>query len=72
MSAERKAVLFWLAVVVARRWLPAIACALTIVEIFVFTFDYNAITDRRYYASRLPILDALRRAAPAEIGRAHV
>jgi hypothetical protein len=42
------------------------ACVLTIAELFIFTFDYNALTDRRFFAPRLPILEALRRAAPAE------
>ncbi len=62
-------VLFWAASLIRRQWAPALACALTAVELFVFTFDYNAITDGRYYAPRLPIIDALHRfaaIAPAE------
>ena len=66
MAGLAALLLFWIGFVFARRWLPAIACALTIVEIFLFTFDYNAITDRRDYAPPLPIVEALRRAAPAE------
>jgi hypothetical protein len=42
------------------------ACVLTIAELFVFTFDYNAVTDRRFFVPRLPVLEALRRAGPAE------
>ncbi len=52
-----------------RGWAGPLACVLTVVEFFVFTFDYNAITDRRYYAPRVPIIDALHRfaaAAPSE------
>ncbi|HKO59436.1 MAG TPA: hypothetical protein VJ276_26445, partial [Thermoanaerobaculia bacterium] len=57
---------FWIVAVVARRWLPVAALVLTIVELFLFTFDYNAIADSRYFVPRLPIIDALKRAAPAE------
>lgn len=60
---------YWIGTLFRRRWSPALACGLTIVELFVFTMDYNAITDRRYYAPRMPIIDALHRfaaAAPSE------
>ncbi|HSP15137.1 MAG TPA: YfhO family protein [Thermoanaerobaculia bacterium] len=56
-------VLFWIGVLIKREWAAGLACVLTGVELFVFTFDYNAMTDRRYYAPRLPIIDALHRFA---------
>jgi membrane protein YfhO len=62
-------VLFWIGALVMRKRAAALACILTAIELFSFTFDYNAITDRRYYAPRLPIIDALHRfaaIAPAE------
>lgn len=59
-------VAFWIGSLVAPRRVALFACALTIAELFVFTFDYNAMTDRRYYVPRLPIIEALRRHAPAE------
>jgi len=46
-----------------RDWAPGAAFVLTTIELFIFTLDYNAITDHRYYAPRLPIIDALKRAA---------
>jgi hypothetical protein len=55
--------------VVARRFprrAPLTACVLTLLELVVFTYDYNALNPRRWYAPRLPIVDALRRIAPAE------
>lgn len=58
-------VLFWIGTLIRRTWSVPLACALTIVEIFVFTFDYNALTDHHYYAPRLPIIDALHRFAAA-------
>ena len=48
-----------------RRAAAILACVLATVDLFVFTFDYNAITDRRYYAPRVPIIDALHRFAAA-------
>jgi hypothetical protein len=57
---------FWIVAVAAPRRLPAAALVLTTLELFLFTFDYNAITDSRYFVPRLPVIDALRRAAPAE------
>ncbi len=48
-----------------RRSAAFLACALTAIELFVFTFDYNAITDRRFYAPRVPIIDAVHRFAAA-------
>jgi len=59
-------VLFWIATAVAPKRAAVFACVLTIAELFVFTFDYNAMTDRRFFVPRLPIIDALRRAAPNE------
>jgi len=58
-------VAFWLASFVRRDRAPLFAFILTAVELFVFTFDYNAVTNRRYYAPRLPIIDALHRFAAA-------
>lgn len=58
--------LFWIATAFDRKRAALFACVLTIAELFVFTFDYNAITDRRFFVPRLPIIEALRRAAPAE------
>ncbi len=58
-------VLFWIAIFLRRRWAPVLAFVLTTMEMFVFTFDYNAITDRRYYAPRLPIIDVLHQSAAA-------
>ncbi|HEV7923102.1 MAG TPA: YfhO family protein [Thermoanaerobaculia bacterium] len=58
--------LFWIVALVARRWLPVAALVLTTIELFLFTFDYNAIALCRYYVPRLPIIDALQHAAPAE------
>jgi hypothetical protein len=49
----------------SRRTAAFLACALTAIELFVFTFDYNAITDRRFYAPRVPIIDAVHRFAAA-------
>jgi hypothetical protein len=59
-------VLFWIATAFAPRRAALFACVLTIAELFIFTFDYNAITDRRFFVPHLPILEALRRAAPPE------
>jgi hypothetical protein len=42
------------------------ACLLTIAELFVFTFDYNSVSEARYYVPPLPILEALRAYAPGE------
>jgi MFS family permease len=58
--------LFWIATALAPKRAAVFACVLTIAELFVFTFDYNAMTDRRFFAPRLPILEALRHAAPDE------
>lgn len=58
--------LFWIAAIVARNRLAAVACALIAIDLFVATIDYNPLTPVRWYAPRLPILEALRRAAPAE------
>jgi len=58
--------IFWVATSVAPRRAALFACVLTIAELFLFTFDYNALTDRRFFVPRLPIIDALKRAAPAE------
>jgi hypothetical protein len=70
--------LFWIAVIVARNW-PGLAaegrpfhaiaiavCVLTLLDLLVFTFDYNAITDRQYYVPKVPIIEAMRMAAPPE------
>ena len=62
-------VLFWAGIFARREYAAVLACVLTAIEFFVFTLDYNAITDRRYYAPRMPIIDALQRfaaAAPSE------
>jgi membrane protein YfhO len=62
-------VLFWIGALFMRQRVAVLACILTGIELFIFTFDYNAVTDRRYYAPRLPIIDALHRfaaIAPAE------
>jgi hypothetical protein len=62
-------VLFWLAVVARRRHAALAALLCTMLDLFVFTFDYNAMTDRRYYKPELPILNALKsfaEAAPPE------
>ena len=59
-------ILFWIATAIAPKRRAVFACVLTIAELFIFTFDYNAMTDRRFFVPRLPILEALRRAAPAE------
>lgn len=48
-----------------RRMAALLACVLTALELFIFTFDYNAITDRRYYAPAVPIIEALNRFAAA-------
>ncbi len=59
-------VLFCVAISFAPRRAALFASALTIAELFLFTFDYNALTDRRFFVPKLPIIEALRRAAPAE------
>jgi hypothetical protein len=59
-------VVFWVATAIAPKRAALFACVLTIAELFVFTFDYNAVTDRRFFVPRLPVLEALRRAGPAE------
>ncbi len=58
-------VLFWIASFVKRPLVPLFACVLTALELFVYTFDYNAITDRRYFEPPQPIISALRRFAAA-------
>lgn len=58
-------VLFWIGVAVKRPLAPLFAVILTTAELMIFTFDYNAITDRRYYEPKLPILDALKQFAAA-------
>jgi len=45
---------------------PIAAAALTIVELFVLNASFNALVDGKYFRPRLPIIDALRRAAPKE------
>lgn len=57
--------LYWIGSLRWPRLAPALAFGLTTIELFVFTFDYNAISDRRYYAPKLPILEALRSSAAA-------
>ena len=56
---------FLVVVIVRRNFAPAAALALTALELLVFTFDYNALTDRRYYAPKLPIIEALHSFAAA-------
>jgi hypothetical protein len=58
-------ILFWVAVAFRRSQAAFFAFLLTAVELFIFTFDYNAITDRRFFAPRLPIVDALKSFAAA-------
>ena len=41
-----------------------LACVLTLAELFLFTFPYNAMTKREYYVPRLPIIEALKARAP--------
>ncbi|HUP60361.1 MAG TPA: YfhO family protein [Thermoanaerobaculia bacterium] len=61
--------LFWIGAY-ALKFRPAavgvLAGGLTLVELFIFTFPYNAMTSRDYYAPRLPIIDALKARAPKE------
>jgi hypothetical protein len=59
-------VIFWVATWMAPRRAALFACVLTVAELFVFTLDYNAMTDRRFFVPRLPIIDELKRVAPAE------
>jgi hypothetical protein len=59
-------VIFWIVALAARRHVAAAAFLLVVLDLAVVTFDYNALTPVRYYAPRLPIIDALKRAAPRE------
>ena len=51
---------FWIAALVTRRRAAAVACAVVMLELFVFTYDYNAPSPVRYYAPKLPVIDVLR------------
>lgn len=57
--------LFAAGILANRRMAAFLACVLATLDLFVFTFDYNAITDRRYYAPKVPIIEALNRFASA-------
>ena len=56
---------FSVLMVVRRRVSAITAFGLTTVELFIFTFDYNAMTDHRYYAPRLPVIERLKQVAAA-------
>jgi hypothetical protein len=65
------AVLFWIAVgALARsgrlRLIPFAGAATLAIELFVFLGGYNALTERRFYRTPLPIVAAVHRAAPKE------
>ncbi len=49
-----------------RRLVPAAAFVLLTVDLFVLNAGFNALVERRYYKPELPVVDALRRVAPAE------
>lgn len=64
---------FWIALVAVKRRLPAgrswigAAAALAVaIELWIFNLPFNALTDRRYFAPPLPIIDAIHRLAPEE------
>jgi hypothetical protein len=50
----------------ARRYAPAAAFVLLTVDLFVLNAGFNALVESRYYRPRLPIVEELRRVAPAE------
>ncbi|MGZ5443789.1 MAG: hypothetical protein ACXW5U_17820 [Thermoanaerobaculia bacterium] len=51
---------------VPRRLVPAGAFVLLTIDLFVLNVGFNALVERRYYKPDLPIVEALRRRAPAE------
>jgi hypothetical protein len=61
--------LFWIVVIATHGRRAALAaCLLTIIDLGAFTFDYNAVADRRYYVPRLPIIEALKNDASSRKG----
>ena len=46
--------------------LAALAASLLLVELFLLNLPFNALTPRRYFAPPLPIVEAIRQAAPEE------
>jgi len=58
-------ILFWIVVFTAPRRAAVAAFVLVTVDLLAVTYGYNALTPARWYAPRLPIIDALKRAAPA-------
>jgi hypothetical protein len=51
---------------VPRRFVPAVGAALLSIDLFVLNGGFNALVAERYYKPRLPIVEELRRRAPAE------
>ena len=52
--------------ILPRRMIPVGAVVLLAIDLFVLNSGFNALVDSRYYKPRLPIVEELRRIAPAE------
>jgi hypothetical protein len=55
-----------LLMLIPRRFAPAVAAAFLTIELLVLNSGFNALVESRYYKPQLPIVEALRRVAPAE------
>jgi hypothetical protein len=53
-------IVFIVASFIVRSRVATMAAVLTALELFTFNYVYNAVVDGRYYAPRLPIIEALR------------
>ncbi|HVR40606.1 MAG TPA: hypothetical protein VMU84_16040 [Thermoanaerobaculia bacterium] len=49
-----------------RSWAAVLAAAYTIAELFILNASFNSLVEAKYYRPELPIIEALRRAAPKE------
>lgn len=52
-----------------RRWAAVFAAMYTIAELFLLNSTFNSLVDAKYFRPTLPIVEALRRAAPNEPSR---
>ncbi|HEX7149954.1 MAG TPA: hypothetical protein VF618_00595 [Thermoanaerobaculia bacterium] len=59
-------VLFCVLVLKLRRFAPQLLFVFVALELFVLNAGFNALVDGRFYRPRVPILEALRNAAPPE------
>lgn len=66
LIAPATVVLLALVALFGRRFTPATAFALLLLDLFALNAGFNALVDGRYYKPRLPMVEELRRIAPKE------